>query len=250
MEASDGSTGSASTLPHVGWLEGAANTWGVPVVDARPVTFGMLSTSKDPQSAANAVSFRGEDGVRFAKLTTDRSRTVQSHLCFPVRAGLCPGVLFVPAVMEEKWAIFYHDGRILFVRSWTRSLLASAAVRLTEGIARIGPIHGYFARADESERFTVRALEYLLRSHALDEIYPAPLPEQPDDLRTAALWCFHMFGRRAPLATASDLPTTTPIRPLYRRSIGHSCREIARCWLGSWTTAVMSMFDRTRERPR
>lgn len=36
-----------------------------------------------------------------------------------------------------------------------------------------------------------------------------------------ALWCFSLFGRRAPLATAVDLPSSTPKRPLRTNSLLH-----------------------------
>src|SRR5262249_15916758 len=44
-------------LLQVRWLAPADNPWGVPVLDVRPVTLGMLSTSRDQQCALNAMSF-------------------------------------------------------------------------------------------------------------------------------------------------------------------------------------------------
>jgi hypothetical protein len=48
------------------------------------------------------------------------SRAVAATLRFPIDRMLADGVLFSPSAMEHKWAIFYHQRRILCVRSWLR----------------------------------------------------------------------------------------------------------------------------------
>jgi hypothetical protein len=214
-------TSSVSTLPEVRWLPENENRWGVPVLDVRPVTQGMLSTSRDPQCATNAISFLQDDGLGFVSATPTVSRVTETNLSFFCESGLFEGALFLPRVMEEKWAIYYHAGHILFIRSWTRALLVRAEVRMAGGGAHLGRIEGAFVDENEDPRFTTRVLEYLLRSHAMDEVYPAPLLTPPDDLRAAALWCFGMFGRRALLASAMAIPGTTPPRPLRTDSLFH-----------------------------
>lgn len=39
--------------------------WNIPLLDLRPITLSMISSSKDPQMATNAVSYGGEDGTVF-----------------------------------------------------------------------------------------------------------------------------------------------------------------------------------------
>jgi hypothetical protein len=41
--------------PEIPWIEAAETPWGVPVLDVRAVTQNMISTSADPQCAANAI---------------------------------------------------------------------------------------------------------------------------------------------------------------------------------------------------
>jgi hypothetical protein len=208
-------------LPEVRWLPDSENTWGVPVLDVRAVTQGLLSTSRDPPCAANAISFIGDDGRSFASLAPKLSRITEASLEFPAD-GLIDGALFIPRVMEEKWAIYLHSGRLLCIRSWTRTLLATAQVNVTDRLARFGRIQGAFVDEREEPQFTVRALEYLLRSHALGEVFPAPLPAPPDDLKAAALWCFSCYGRRAPFAAAVPplyRPPSKPLRTAESRSL-------------------------------
>lgn len=211
---------STSTLPDVRWLPEEENRWGVQVLDVRPMTQGMLSTSRDPQCATNAISFLQDDGLSFVTVKPSVARVTDTNLSFP-SSGLFDGALFLPRVMEEKWAIYYHANHILFIRSWTRTLLVRAEIQVADGDVRIGRTEGAFTDENEAPRFTARVLEYLLRSHALEEVYPAPLVSHPDDLRLAARWCFSMFGRRAFLASAEEIPSTTPTKPLRTDSLLH-----------------------------
>lgn len=204
--------------PEIQWIPADANPWGVPVLDVRPITLGMLSTSRDPEIAANAVSYGGEDGRSFAGVGAHVERTVDAALVFPSERGLADGALFVPQAMEDKWAVFVVDGRIVFVRSWLRRVWVTAEVHLDTNAAVVGPIHGAFLD-DEEPELTIRLVDFLLRTHALDEAWPAPLPPGLDqDPQTAALWCMSMFGRRAVAATPHAVPRRLPRSPLRTHS--------------------------------
>ena len=109
------------------------------------------------------------------------------------------GVLFVPSVMEHKWAIFLRARKLYFIRSWTRQVQVVASIEQHLSFIKIIQIQGTFGRQDDEEsEFTNRTLDFLLRSHALGMVYPAPLPrgmqEQPQE---AALYCMSMFGKKS-----------------------------------------------------
>lgn len=223
---------------QIPWIA-ADNPWGVPVLDVRPVTLGMLSASKDPQVASNALSYGGEDGHSFAGLPPAVDRTVEASLVFAIDRVLADGVLFTPQAMEDKWAVFVIDGRITCVRSWLRKVWVTADVRQAGDTAVVGPIHGAFIDADEAPALTVALLDCLLRNHALREVWPVPLPPGlAEDPRSAALWCMSMFGRRAMVATPHQVPRVQPVAPLRTHSRLHvalvqgnlegAARELAR----------------------
>src|SRR5205823_4917728 len=103
---------------------------------------------------------------------------------------LADGVLFIPEAMEHKWALYHHRGQILCVRSWRRQVQAVADVRPEGDHVFVTAIHGVLATEDEEPAFTARVLDYLIRSHALDLVYPAPLPAAvAADPQAAGLWC-------------------------------------------------------------
>lgn len=202
------------------WIEATENPWGIPVLDVRPVTLAMLAGSEDPQCAVNAMSFVQDDGRSFIGEAPASGGVVKASLRFPIDRVLADGVLFAPRVMEEKWALFYHRGQVICVRSWLRRVQVVADVVHQENHIVITHVRGTFGAADEAPEFTVRILDYLLRSHALDAPYPAPLAAglEPDP-QAAAMWCFSMFGNRALFATAHVPERRDPDRPLRTYSL-------------------------------
>jgi len=204
-----------SQLPEIPWIEAAETPWGVPVLDVRAVTQNMISTSADPQCAANAISFGGDDGSAFSADEPASPRVIGALIRFRVNAPLPDGALFRPRQMEHKWAIFHHQQRILFVRSWTRKLHAIAELSSGEGYVEVRKISGVFVDEEEHPLFTTMMVDFLLRSHVLGMVYPAPLPEGLEQTPLeAAMWCFQMFGNLALCATHHIIPLTMPEPPL------------------------------------
>jgi len=117
--------------------------------------------------------------------------------------------------MEHKWAIFHQDHMILFVRSWTRALYAVADVITGSNEIELTQLRGDLITENEDALFKKRVVDYMLRSHALQQVYPAPLPvELSEDPIRAALWCFSCFGNLALVATHHEIPYQPPDQPL------------------------------------
>ncbi len=208
--------------PELLWIEADANPWGKRVLDIRPVTLTLVSTSRDPQMAQNAVSFGGEDGLEFVGQQPPSGRTVECSLRFPIAHLLADGVLFVPQQMEHKWAIFFHAKRIICVRSWLRQVQIVAHAEAHGDVLTVTEIQGTFLSEDEPPALTVRLLDFLLRSHALSAVYPAPIPAgMEEEPKAAAMWCFSMFGELAHFATSEELERDEPDSPLRTHSLLH-----------------------------
>jgi ankyrin repeat protein len=213
-----------SQLGVVRWLEANDNPWGVPVLDIRPVALRMLSTTGDSHCAENALSYFRDDGTSFIGVAPAVSRTISGGIRFRIDRMLADGALFIPREMEHKWAIYFHRGQILFVRSWLRQVIVVAEVNAdaTASSAEITTLRGAFVADDEQPSYTRRVADYLLRSHALNMISPAPLPAGMDaDIQGAAYWCFSCFGNRAHFATTHELVLPVPDQPLRTDSLLH-----------------------------
>lgn len=204
------------------WIEAADNPWGVRVLDVRPITLNMLSMSQDPLMAQNAVSYSSDDGTGFIGQTPASSRVIDINLTYRIDRFLADGSLFIPRVMEHKWAIYYHRQQIFFIRSWLREVQAIAEVRVSGDHIVIESLRGMLIDEGSSPEFTVRMIDYLIRSHALDLIYPAPLPaDLAGNTQQAGMWCMSAFGNRALVAAVDPLPFQPPDKPLRTNSLLH-----------------------------
>ena len=209
----------------------ADNRWGVPVWDVRGVTLGMLALSKDPACARNAISYGGEDGTSFSGQTLEGAPEVEAGLEYRRDRLLAEGSPFIPKWMEEKWALFFCKGWILCVRSWQRKVVAAGETWQEGERIVVRKIRGSLA-ADEDPLLTVRAFDFLIRSHVLSELYPAPVPQsleaQPEKL---GLWCFSMFGNRALPATAKSSRREIPwIGLAVELAVAHRGRARGNYW--------------------
>jgi hypothetical protein len=205
------------------WIEPADSPWGVRVLDVRPFSQSVTAWSEDPSCAQNAISFRGDDGSAFIGVAPEISRTVLIGLRYRADGFLADGVLFAPDDMDEKWAIFVHHGRIIFVRSWRRSVVAVASTRMEGEFIEITEIEGVLTGdQNETPDLTVRMLHALLFNHGLDLTYPLPIPPGMDaDIDATAKWCYSLCGRRAAAAASDPLPLDPPDTPLRSNSLLH-----------------------------
>ena len=201
-----------ATAP-IAWIPAEDSPFGTRVLDVRPITLGTLSMSRDPQMAQNAVSYGGEDGSSFAAERPASARRVDATLRFRASERLVDGSLFIPREMEDKWALFVAGGELVCVRSWQRKVFLRAALRVEGAELVVGPFEGAICDAAEGDEFTVRAVDFLLRTHALDLAWPAPLPGDREP-KSLALFCMSQFGRGAHYAALEPPPREAPARPL------------------------------------
>lgn len=202
--------------PDIEWLDGPRSPWGVPVLDVRPVTSKVHSSPREPQSGAVIASFAREDGASFHDLFSSEGRPIGAGLRYRTHGPLTDGILFCPTQVEHKWALYYRDHRILVVRSARRHLHLVADVVPRDGHVNITTLHGSLLDPEEDPDWTVRAFDYLIRSHALDTPYPVPLPDGVERSPAgAAMWCATFFGNLAHFATPHRLHVGAPDRPLH-----------------------------------
>lgn len=208
-------------LPKISFYEGE-HPWGVPLLDVSPITGQMISTSGNVEAAANAMSYGGEDGSSFENQGPDSDRVTDVSLEFRCAVPLLDGTLHLPERMEDKWAIFLRNGRIIFIRSWMRKVFATADYVVAGDRLTITNVAGDFGIENADVAFYGDAANFLIQSHVMSRVYPAPLPttEYPDvddseELERAALWCFTHFGDKAILAApCGHVAQTVPDDPI------------------------------------
>ncbi|WP_109698201.1 ankyrin repeat domain-containing protein [Chitinophaga deserti] len=200
--------------PALNWIAPTQNPWGIQLLDLRPITKNMLATSTDPQCATNAVSYQAEDGLTFIGMQPEDSTEISCNITIPIDTMLAPGVLFNPQTMEHKWAIYYYQNTLIFVRSWQRQVYITAQTAQVDNALVITSIKGSIN--NESAAFTRRLVKYLLISYCIEQVVPAPLPpELADSPNDAALWAFSTYGDMAEVGVfdeSFDPPVEQPLR--------------------------------------
>lgn len=179
------------------WVQPNQNPWNIELLDLRPISQTMLSSSKDPKMASNAISYNQEDGLIFLGQNPKSNKSVESNLSFPIDSKLENGVLFIPSTMENKWAIYFHQNKILFIRSWLREVFVIAETIQENNQLIVKKINGEFTD-NETKEFTESVLKFLIHSHVLKETVPAPIPiELKRDTDNSGLWAFSSYGNMA-----------------------------------------------------
>jgi hypothetical protein len=206
----------AADATELSWIAEEENPWGHRLLDLRPFSQTMISTSGNPKMAENAISYGGESGTSFFGQRPEYGKTIETHIALKIDQALYPGVLFTPDTMEHKWAIYFDGEYLIFVRSWLREVLVVAKTTQKGNELIIESITGEFTQ-DESPEFTEAILNFILISHVLGEIVPAPLPaELENNTDRAAQWAFSTYGNMGQLGVfttdflpVSDLPLRT-----------------------------------------
>lgn len=204
------------------WIVAKDSPWGIDLLDLRPISQTMLSTSKDPRMAENAVSYSNEDGSSFWGQVPQSSRRVEVSLSYSILGQLYPGVLFFPDTMDHKWAIYFDGKLIYFIRSWRREVFAIAETRQMDNKLIIDTIQGYFVDDDEEPTFTEAVAHYLILSHALNELAPVPLDNTlKEDTYTAGLWAFSLCGTKGIVGVFDNTIRIAPQKALCTHSLLH-----------------------------
>ncbi|MEQ1553804.1 MAG: ankyrin repeat domain-containing protein [Ferruginibacter sp.] len=214
----DTTTASEDSLP---WIEPSENQWGLKLLDLRPISQSMLSTSSDPQMATNAISYGGEDGRLFWGLRPNNQKSISINLAIPIDGSLEPGVLFTPNTMEHKWAIYFDGEYLIYIRSWLRQVFVVAKTKQKNNYLFIESIIGEFTEK-ESQSFTKAISNFLLISHSIGEVVPAPLPKEFEfHRRSAGLWAFSCYGNMAHIGTFDENFLPIPTGKLRSHSLLH-----------------------------
>lgn len=213
-----------SDAPYARWLDADESPFGVPVIDIKRYTLGVVAASTERWMAENAVSFFQEDGLVFVGTEPKRQRRTALDLSYPIDGHLYGGMLFSPQEMEHKWAMYFHSGEMIFVFSWTREVVAVAETEQSDGFLRLTALRGELTTEEADDAYIRRQVEFLIHSHALDIPFPAPISEKlAMSPEKAAERCFAWYGNRALYAT----PHANPRRPIEKPLRTHSLLHIA-----------------------
>lgn len=203
------------------WINSTENPWGYKLLDLRPFTQTMISTSENQKMAENAISYNSENGTSFFGKTPNNKRAIDTNISLKIDKTLYPGVLFTPNTMEHKWAVYFDGEFLIFIRSWLREVFVIAKTIQKDNELIIEKIIGEFTQ-NESPEFTKAALNFILISHSIGEMIPAPIPvEFENDTKNASHWAFSTYGNMAQFGVFDESYIPVSNSPLRSHSLLH-----------------------------
>ncbi len=198
------------TFSQLAWLEADQNPFHLRVLDIRPFSTTMISTTSDPAIAARFNQLRGATGEEHRGHSPEDALVAPCHLTYPFNGESRDGPLFVARQMEDKWDISLYDGHLYFARSWTGELVLRAAIDFKEKEAVITEVEASRKNVTGDPAVAVRVVDFLMKTHLYRKEAPHPLPPGlPEDKKTLALYSFSQFGRWAFYGSFED---TTQVR--------------------------------------
>ncbi len=198
------------------WLRGDESPFGVDVLDMAPAVSALQSSGASPEQTARALGWTLDDGHQHAVLASPAPAVALApgDLAWPAPPVLPDGALFRPQALEDKWALFLQKGRLLLIQSWSGTLACAVDVVPRDGALVATAIHGdpTGGRCGDTAEL-VRVVDFLVQSHALGRILPAPLLAglPAADVEQLTLWSFRCFGRRALALSAAPPPAPAPV---------------------------------------
>jgi hypothetical protein len=187
------------------WLAPHQTAFGIEVLDCRPLTQALVAVTADPDVAARFVTLRQSDGRGYVGTQPANGRVTACQLRYPFGGSeRLAGPMFKAQEMEDKWDLYVYDDTLYCARSWTGDLIYSARIHVADGDLTIDEIH-VAGDADEDPSYSIRALDYLIKSHLFKLGVPHPLPDaRIRDPEQLAVGSFSRYGRKAWFGTFEE----------------------------------------------
>jgi hypothetical protein len=205
---------------QLAWLGPDENPFHIRVLDCRPFSTAMISTTQDPSIAARFGQLRSASGEEHRGRHPEDAVVARCELSYPLNSESRDGPLFLAQQMEDKWDIYLYDGHLYFARSWTGDLVFRAAFECKEKEAVITAVEASRAQVMGDAALAVRAVDFLVKTHLCRQEAPHPFPQGfPEDKKALAVYSFSGYGRWAFYGSFED---TTKARPRAEAAGGPS----------------------------
>ncbi len=184
------------------WLtaDDANNPFGIEGFDCRVFTQSMLSTTSDPRIAESFLAERKRLVIDDPAALPEGATEAACGLSYVYRGEVEDGALCKAATMEEKWDIYLRGDRLHFCRSWTGQPVFAAAFAHGDDTISIDRIW-----TSGAPDFSIRQIDYLIRSHLFRTPAAHPLPDDlPREPQAIAAYSFSQYGKRCGFGVYDD----------------------------------------------
>ena len=196
--------------PGPEWLASGdpKNPFAFEVLDCRSIALNMMSSTRDPQVAANFLGLRHSKASDLAGERPAEPMAVSCNFSIACNGPLVDGPIFVAPEMEHKWDLFMHDGRVYARRSWTGNVVHVAdAAWMRAGKFSVRTLQSDAGSVFGSPEFAKAQLHFLLRTYLERRLspFPVPPPQARDEASNIAWGGWSHYGRVAMFGCLLDV---------------------------------------------
>jgi hypothetical protein len=184
------------------WLAPSDNPWGLVVLDCTQFACTMISFTANSEIAEKYDHLRSSTGEEFRNQVFNPTLSIPCNLAYKVTKRAPDGPIFKSQVMEVKWDIYLYDDKLYFCRSWGGELFYRATLECEPPMLRVFLVE---TNQKSDERSTIRNVDFLIKSHALQAKALHPLPENIGrDTEQLAVHSFSVYGSRGLYGTFEE----------------------------------------------
>ncbi|MEO3402978.1 hypothetical protein AAFN85_03690 [Mucilaginibacter sp. CAU 1740] len=193
------------------WYDpGDGNPLNKRILDIRPYTQYMISTTNDWKTAERFITNRKITGEEYKGFEFKGAISVNAQLTYPHNGKRLEGICYKASEMEDKWDIYIWDDIIYFVRSWTSVVAYKAFVNYSDDKLIIHKVEFETRDDNESESLiAINNVHFLISTLAGKTVMPHTIPGHLKTYEEIARYSFSLFGRNCWYATYEDILDTT-----------------------------------------
>jgi len=189
------------------WLDaGVDNPYNRRILDIRPFTQHMTSTTTDPIIATLFLQNREGVGQEYAGCEFENSISIDVRLIYPHNGEKIEGAGYKAKEMEDKWDIYAWNDILYFVRSWTGELCYRAFITYDDESFIVNRIE--FKKLSErsnEQSMAINNIHFLISTLTFHAVRPHKIPEHLNTNEEIAGYSFSLFGRNCWCATYDDI---------------------------------------------
>jgi len=195
------------------WYDlGESNPFNTRILDIRPYTQQMISTTQDPRIAELFLINRKGIGQQYIEFEFKNGVSTDVHLTYSHDGKKIEGVGYKASTMEDKWDIYAWNDIIYFVRSWTGDVGYKAFITYNDKSFTVYKIE--FEAVGEVENqlsIATNNVHFLISTLAFKAVQPHKIPDHLVTNEEIAAYSFSIFGRNCWYATYDDIINLTII---------------------------------------
>jgi len=184
------------------WLAPNENPWGLVVLDCTQFASMMISFTESIEVAKKFDSLRSSTGEELRNQVFNPTLSIPCDLAYKITRRAPDGPIFKSQAMEVKWDIYLYDDKLYFCRSWSGEMLYRATTKCEPPILHVALVE---TSQKSGEKTTLRNVDFLVKSHALQAKALHPLPENLGrDPEQLAQHSFSAYGSKGLYGTLEE----------------------------------------------